>query len=104
MSAPIFVPVIIILVALPLILEKVPPNGLYGFRTPKTRSSPQVWYPANRMSGIYLALAGVAMLILTFALRGSDYSPEESATSALLIVLVPLTAAVIASFVYLRKL
>ena len=34
------VPLLILLLSVPMILGKVPPNGVYGFRTPKTLSSP----------------------------------------------------------------
>ena len=32
----------------------VPPNRLYGFRTPTTLASPDVWYPANLLMGWYM--------------------------------------------------
>lgn len=98
------VPVVLVVVAVPLILNKVPPNGLYGFRTPKTLSSPAVWYPANRRSGIYFALAGAAMLILQTLLRAAGWSPEKLPGLLLAIVLIPIGAALAASFAYLRKL
>ena len=58
------VPVTIILLAIPLICEKVPRKGFYGFRTALTMSSDQVWYRANKISGIALLVGGVVWLIL----------------------------------------
>ena len=58
-------PLTIILLAIPLILEKVPRNGLYGLRTAFTMSSDAVWYYANRISGIALLLAGIFWLVLS---------------------------------------
>ena len=43
MLAPVVIPVVLIALSIPLIPGKVPPNGLYGFRTPKTLSSRDVW-------------------------------------------------------------
>jgi len=38
-------------VSLPLVASRIPRNGLYGFRTPKTLASDAVWYEANRYAG-----------------------------------------------------
>lgn len=46
--------------AIPLAVGLVPPNRYYGFRTPKTLASANVWYKANRICGYCLALAGIA--------------------------------------------
>src|SRR5262249_37141483 len=46
------VPFVIIIVSIPMILAKVPRNSLYGFRTTYTLSSDEVWYRANKISGI----------------------------------------------------
>jgi uncharacterized membrane protein len=59
------VPLTIIVLSIPLILEKVPRNGLYGLRTAFTMSSDAVWYYANRVSGIALLLAGIVWLALS---------------------------------------
>jgi uncharacterized membrane protein len=53
------VPFLIIVLSIPMILGKVPRNSLYGFRTAYTLSSDDVWYRANKISGIALLLAGV---------------------------------------------
>ena len=45
------VPLVVLVLSMPMILDRVPPNSAYGFRTPKTLSSPEVWYPANRAAG-----------------------------------------------------
>ena len=51
-----------------MILDKVPPNGVYGFRTPKTLSSPEVWYPANRAAGWFMLAAMVVAICFNLAL------------------------------------
>ena len=47
-------------IAVPLILQIVPPNWVYGFRTSYTMSSDEVWYRANRIAGFAIFGAGVA--------------------------------------------
>lgn len=55
--------VVFIVISIPTILEKVPPNSWYGFRVAKTFSDERVWYAANRVMGIDLLLAGLAIVI-----------------------------------------
>jgi hypothetical protein len=50
--------VVLIGLAIPLIAERVPPNGSYGFRTDRTLSDPSIWYPVNRFGGILMLIAG----------------------------------------------
>ena len=45
---------IIAATALPLLFGWVPPNPYYGFRTPRSMSSPEAWYRANEIMACYL--------------------------------------------------
>jgi hypothetical protein len=65
---PFGIPLITILIALPLVLKKVPPNLWYGFRTRRTLSDPDIWYRANYLGGLGLLYAGVASLAVNLAL------------------------------------
>ena len=60
--------IILALLALPLYFEKVPPNGLYGFRIPKTIANPRVWYAVNKYSARWLFATGVLTSISALAL------------------------------------
>ncbi len=62
------VPLLIIVLSIPMILGKVPRNSLYGFRTAYTLSSDEVWYRANKISGIALVISGVFWLAIGWAL------------------------------------
>lgn len=102
-----FIPqLLIIAVSIPLILNKVPPNNFYGFRTPKTKSSPQVWYPANRQSGIYLASAAAISIGVNLILNAALRDRPDFAKFAVMMSCnaVALAIAVILSFAYLRRL
>lgn len=87
------------IISIPLILEVVPPNGIYGFRTAATQSSPAIWYQANAFMGwallISAAISAMALLIL-----------PATAKRWLLwtAFLVPVLGAIAASFVYLNGL
>ena len=56
-------------VSVPLALGKVPPNRLYGFRTPRTLADDRVWYPVNRVAGrrgmgFSIVFAGLSVLAM----------------------------------------
>ncbi len=53
---------VFVAIAIPLALERVPPNHRYGFRTAKTFSNLTIWYAANRVAGIDLIIGGVIAL------------------------------------------
>jgi len=73
----------------PLWRGKVPPNALYGFRTPKTRTNEEVWYEANRIGGRDLVLGGLGMVLLTAAVA-PFVSESDPAPLLLLSPLLPL--------------
>jgi uncharacterized membrane protein len=55
---------LIMIVSIPLMLERVPKNPLYGFRTNKSMSgSDSEWYRINRIAGAGLFIAGFISLI-----------------------------------------
>ncbi|MFN3925910.1 MAG: SdpI family protein [Pseudanabaenaceae cyanobacterium] len=54
--------VIFMLLAIPLILQKVPPNQWYGFRTTKTLSDETIWYAVNKLMGYDLLAVGAAIV------------------------------------------
>jgi uncharacterized membrane protein len=79
MNDPIFILVLFVIggvlfvaLGVPLRYKKVPPNWFYGFRTRKTLSSEEIWYPVNRVTGIDMirlgSLVAVSALIM-LALR-----------------------------------
>lgn len=91
--------VLLVIISLPLILRLVPPNGMYGFRTGATRSTPAIWYQANAFSGWALSIAAVASATLLMVL------PATAKRWMLWAVFFgPVAAAVVLSFAYLHTL
>jgi uncharacterized membrane protein len=98
--------VFLIAISLPMIYDKVPPNGFYGFRTPRTMSNPNLWYPANRVAGRNMVLAGLIVIItalVVFAMQKSIH-PKTAALTLLVVSLASLTGAVIHSLMALRRM
>jgi uncharacterized membrane protein len=52
-----------IILGIPLYLKKIKPNGIYGFRTEKTMSDPNIWYAVNRTGGIDMCIAGLVIIL-----------------------------------------
>lgn len=98
--------VLFIVIALPMILGRVPRNGLYGFRTPKTMGSDAIWYPANRYAGWQMLGAGVVTVVASAILMSftRTMTPDQRAWAGLNAMVIPLIVAVIRSMLYLRTL
>jgi hypothetical protein len=90
--------VIFAIISIPLILQVVPPNGLYGFRVGSMRSNPAIWYPANAFMGwallVAAAMSSTVLLLLPAGIK-----------RWLLWVafLLPVAGALVASFAYLER-
>jgi hypothetical protein len=49
-------------ISFPLLYDKIPPNGLYGFRVKQTMEHPEIWYPVNRHFARRLIIISLAMI------------------------------------------
>lgn len=86
-----FPPLFIAVISLPLALGLVPPNRLYGLRTPASLASSASWYAANRAAGAAAVLLGLAGAILVYRLlkrRPVDVRLALAATGVALAVLL----------------
>ena len=100
------VPFLILALSIPMILDKVPPNGAYGFRTPKTLESEEVWYPANRAAGWFMLAAAVLSICFNLALWW--FFPEMPLIRTVSWMtggnMILLSMSFLASFIYLGRL
>lgn len=97
---------LVILICMPMILEKVPPNNWYGFRTRRTVSDPDVWYPANRIAGQYLAVAGTVIVLTTLLvfLFQKSLAPNTASIILLSVSLISILGASVMSLIALRRI
>ena len=79
----------------------VPPNRVYGFRTRQTLGSRELWFRANRFAGWALFIAAGASTAVYIA--APEYASGRS-IAGLVIFVVPLVMALVASFMYVRRL
>jgi len=79
---------IMIGLAIPMILRRVPPNPIYGLRVPATFADEWVWYEANARSGRDLLVLGTGLIVLavglpTLGLSENAYTLIWSAAAAI---------------------
>ena len=92
--------IVLIVMSIPLILRKIPPNSSYGFRTELTLSSPDIWYPANTFSGWAMLVAAVISIVALCIASDEALARTWIATA---IFIVPLSLSLVASLIYLRR-
>ncbi len=92
--------VIVAAVAIPLMLRLVPQNRIYGIRTERTLTQESTWFEVNAYGGKALLIAaGVAALLIVFY-QGTWL---RSGWAQLLVFLLAVMAAVVATLVYERR-
>jgi hypothetical protein len=97
--------VLLMLLSLPLLWEKVPPNGLYGFRVKATLENPQIWYAANKFAAKRLLVASavlvMAALILYFI---PGIGADTYSIGCLFLFAVPFITGLVQSLRYVKSL
>jgi uncharacterized membrane protein len=97
--------VVLGIISIPLILEKVKPNYIYGFRVPKTINNPEIWFKANQYAGWRLLwAAAITTLGAPLLYLIPNLTLDQYAFYCLILFTLPLTVGIIQSFIYLGKL
>ncbi len=104
-SQPFLIPSLLILIAsIPLVLEIVPRNRIYGIRTCKTLSDDSIWYRANRFGGWALILSSLFYLLLSVLIPYDNRTIISVWTVHFLGFLLPLFLGIMLTLLYARKL
>ena len=99
------VAILLIGVSIPMYSGKIKRNKYYGFRTPKTLSSDEIWYQVNHDSGLYMIVAGIVILLTAcglFFLKSMLATPVLVGIM-IVISIVSLVGAVVKSFMSLSR-
>ena len=59
----------LILISLTLLVEKIKPNPLYGFRVSQTLNDPKIWYATNKYAARWLIGAGAGIVSPQFIVQ-----------------------------------
>jgi len=87
----------------PLVLGMVPPNMLYGFRTPRTLNNPSAWYPANRVTGLWMIATGLVTAAVDVYVYMAGIQLPAAAWSVLAPVMTGILAMVIHGVIVARR-
>lgn len=66
--------VLLMALSLPLLWQRLPPNGLYGFRVKATLENPQIWYGANKFAAKRTLAAGAVFVAAALIFRSNILS------------------------------
>ena len=80
--------ILLVLVSIPLVLRRVPPNHFYGFRVPATHRNRSVWYDVNAAAGWEFILLGVVMVTLEFMLPRVTQTVRPIAFAGLALIII----------------
>lgn len=93
------------LLSVPLILRKVPPNPVYGYRTPTTLRQPALWYEANAYFGWRFLTASLVAGIAFALLHGTvPMSPEAFLPASVVALGLPVLVAGVLTSRFVRSL
>ena len=96
---------LLVLIAIPLILRRVPRNIVYGFRTRATLSSDFVWYEANAHFGRGLIIGSIISAIGAVILYVTQcLSPGFFLKASIAALVAPPLVAVLATARFIRSL
>lgn len=94
-----------ILLLLPLLWGKIPPDGLYGFRVRATLDNPRIWYAANRFAAKRLLWSGATFAVAALILHSvPGISVDVYALGCLFLFAAPFTFGLIQSVRYAKSL
>jgi uncharacterized membrane protein HdeD (DUF308 family) len=97
--------IISILIALPLMEERVKPNLIYGFRVRATLENPKVWYAVNKYFAQRLLLAGVVEIVAAIALfMVPNIDPSTYVLSSLGVFVIAFTIGMMQTSSYLKSI
>ena len=86
--------VVFALVSIPLILRRVPPNPVYGYRTRATLSDKALWYEVNAYFGSRFLLASLLSACIAVALfEWQGLSPQAYLRVSVVLLLAPVVVA-----------
>lgn len=95
-----------VVLSVPLIQGRVPPNSTYGFRTAKSLSDPKIWYEINRISGVDLLIAGVLIMLGSNVMLflGQHLQPNQVGVALFVLMVFTLSGAALHGYIVLRKM
>lgn len=95
---------LLIVVELPLAMNLVKPNHLYGFRVYRTLSDERVWYLVNSYAGKGSILTATITIILAILLRPTVMSPTAYEAICLAVLIGGLVLTIVKALIYMKRI
>ncbi|MEP7216409.1 MAG: SdpI family protein [Anaerolineaceae bacterium] len=96
---------LLILVAIPLALRKVPRNVVYGYRTRATMADEEIWFEANAHFGRGLIVASICGAFAGYLIyRFRPFAPTVFLPVSVLVLVVPSLFVAVATARYVRSM
>jgi uncharacterized membrane protein len=94
-----------VIIAIPLILRKVPRNVVYGFRIKATLQNDFVWYEANAYFGKLFIISSLVSALLIILLYFSDIvSMQYFVNASIAVLVIPSMIPVLLTFRYIKSI
>jgi hypothetical protein len=91
------------IISVPMILKKIKPNGLYGFRVKRTLENPDIWYAVNCYSGKWLLATGLIIIVTAIGLTSlPGLSIDAYALGVLVVFTIAFAVSIVASVRYMN--
>jgi uncharacterized membrane protein len=91
--------------AIPLWLQKIGRNGLYGFRVKRTLENDEVWYAVNEYFAPWMMAAGLSTAVSAVVLYGlPGISLDAYSLSVLVVFSVIFTVGIVATVRFMKSL
>lgn len=97
------IPILIVLLAIPLLFDKIPPNRWYGFRTVTSMSSDQAWYHSNKIAAKGMCVAAAIWMAASLVLPQLMADKQQASMIGLWFGLFCVLAAVIVTQVIVSR-
>lgn len=95
---------LLIVIAIPLALRKIPRNGVYGYRTRATMANDEIWFDANAHFGRSLIVASMFGAFVGYLIyRFEPFSPTAYLPVSVFVLAVPSLLAALATARYIRS-
>ncbi|HFW0075393.1 TPA: SdpI family protein, partial [Salmonella enterica subsp. enterica serovar Saintpaul] len=88
---------LLLIISIPLALQKIKPNRWYGVRTKLTLNNSQAWYQANRVYGLSMIFTVICFFLMS-ALSGIWHNNDENNYFALVLFVIEVSVPVAITF------
>ena len=96
--------VLVIVLELPLAMNLVKPNHLYGFRVAATLSDERIWYLANSYAARGSILTGLVSIALAVVLRRTAMPPATYGLICAVVLVGGLVLTIAATLIYMKRI